>query len=269
MKNIFIILTPFLLINTCFGQANFTFSIKQVGLHISDYEFDGKYLMVERDSNRLEKRKLGQVEISQIDSVIKTIGLDTLKEKYWRSVFDGGYRIFNFNLNGTKKEVKLYNYYLENFDLFLREINRHLKKENRVISFGDAMLSKPDTMIYYFPDFYIDTLGLPENYNFYVTCYQRKPIVAKTLALMKMCECTIYPADKNSDYETRQLWRAFRLDNNSWKKEYLDEDNYVFKTEYIRNILPYNIVEEITHTYPGIKPSVVINRYFKTEIKEE
>ena len=272
MRNIFTILL-LLLANFCFGQSDFTFSIKQVclpGASFRNYKFDGKNLIVIKNSKRIEKRKLYQSEINQIDSVIKTIRLDTLKEKYSRFMFDGVHRTFIFNLNGTKKEIKLDNYYLKNLDIFLHKINSYLKKKNRIISFGKDMLSKPDTVVYYLPDFYVDTFEIPKHYDFCrIMCVRKGYFITEILDSIYLCDCRIYPTDKNDIYKTRRFWRAFRLDNNSWKREYFDNDNKVFKTEYVHDIIPYEIIEEKVNVDIGSKPSVVIYRYYKTEIEKD
>lgn len=273
MKNILNILTFFLLTNLCLGQTDITFSIKQVSFpsgHYSNYEFDGKILIATENGQKIEKRELNQAEIKQIDSVIKEIRLDTLKENYSRPVYDGVHTTFSFYINGTKKEIRLNNYYLVNLDILVRLVNDYLKEKNRIISFGEDMLSRPDTVVYYLPDFYVDTFKIPENYNFYrIMCFRKGYFITEILDSIELCDCRIYPTNKNSSFKKRHYWRAFRVDNNSWNREYFDNENKVFKTEYVEDILPYEIVKETVRIDFGDKPSVEIYRYYKTMIKKE
>ena len=273
MKDIINILTFFLLTNLCFGKTDITFLIKQVDLpngHLSSYEFDGRILIASENGKRIEKRELTQTEIIQIDFVIKKIRLDTLKENYSRPVLDGVHRTFAFHINGTKKEIELDNYYLVNLDIFICKVNSYLKEKNRIISFGEDMWSRPDTLVLYLPDFYVDTFNVPENYKFYrIMCFKKGYFFTEILDSIELCDCRIYPIDKNSSFKTRHYWRAYRLYNNSWKREYFDNENQILKTEYVEDIRPYDIVKEIVQTEIGNKPSVEIYRYYKTMVKKE
>ncbi|MBX7205997.1 MAG: hypothetical protein K1X81_11290 [Bacteroidia bacterium] len=273
MKSISIVLTFFLLPSLCIAQTNFTFSVEQVGLpngHFSNYKFDGFSLVVLEGNKRKESRKLNQTEISQIDSVIKLIRLDTLVERYYRQVFDGVHRTFEFDINGVKKKITLNNYYLKNLDIFIRKVNSYLDERNRLISFEEKLFNSPDTALYYLPDFYIDTFDIPEHYNFYrVMCFREGYLETEILDSIQLCDCRIYPIDINSVYRKRHYWRAFRLENYSWRRDYFNNENQVFRTEYVVDIIPFNIVKEVVYTRLGVKPSVVIYRYYKTITKLE
>lgn len=257
----------------CLGQKLTSFEIEQVGLpggHFSKYQFDGKKLIVTENSKKKVRINLDQREINQLDSVLKSVRIDTLEDSYSRPVMDGINHTFSFEYDGKEKVVKLWNYYLENLDRFLIAVNNLLKEKHQLISLGQDMLSRSDTVIYYLPDFYVDTFDMPAQYNFYrIMCFRKGYFITEILDSINLCDCRIYPTDKNGEYKKRHYWRAFRLEDNSWRREYFDNQNHVFRIEYIKDILPYEIVEEKVHTDIGAKPSVEIYRYFKTKIIEE
>lgn len=261
----------FLLTQICLGQKLTSFEIEQVGLpggHFSKYQFDGERLIVTENGKRQERVNLDLKEINRLDSVFTSERIDTLNDSYSRPVMDGINHTFSFEYDGNKKVVKLWNYYLENLDRFLISVNDLLKGKHQIISFGENMLSRPDTVIYYLPDFYVDTFDIPEQYDFYrIMCFRKGYFITDILDSINLCDCRIYPTDKNVEYKKRHYWRAFRLEGDSWRREYFDNQNQVFNTEYIKDVLPYEIVQEKIHTDIGAKPSVEIYRYFKTEIK--
>lgn len=254
------------------GQKLTSFEIEQVGLpggHFSKYQFNGERLIVTENGKGQGRVNLDQKDIYRLDSVFRSTRIDTLSDSYSRPVIDGINHTFSFEYGGNKKVVKLWNYYLENLDRFLISVNDLLKEKHQIISLGENMLSRPDTIIYYLPDFYVDTFDIPEQYDFYrIMCFRKGYFVTEILDSIDLCDCRIYPTDKNGEYNKRHYWRAFRLED-SWRREYFDNQNQVFRTEYIKDILPYEIVEEKIHTDIGTKPSVEIYRYFKTEIKKE
>lgn len=262
-----------ILTQICLGQKLTAFEIEQVvlpGGHFSKYQFNGKTLIVTSNGKRKEKINLDQRELNHLDSVFYSVQLDTLKDSYSRPVFDGINHTFSFEYDGNKKVVELWNYYLESLDRFLIPVNNLLKEKHQYISLGENMLSRSDTVIYYLPDFYVDTFDIPEQYDFYrIMCFRKGYFITDILDSISLCDCRVYPTNKNGEYKKRHYWRAFRLKDNSWRREYFDNQNQVFKTEYINDVLPYEIVKEKIHTDIGTKPSVEIYRYFKTEIKKE
>jgi len=263
----------FILTQICLGQKLTSFEIEQVGLpggHFSKYQFDGERLIVTENNKRQEKVNLDLKEIYRLDSVFTSTRIDTLSDSYSRPVMDGLNHTFSFEFDGKIKEVKLWNYYLENLDRFLIAVNDLLTEKHKIISLGENMLSRPDTVIYYLPDFYVDTFDIPDQYDFYrIMCFRKGYFITDILDSIHFCDCRIYPIDKNGEFKMRHYWRAFRLEGNSWRREYFDNQNRVFKTQYLNDILPYEIVKEKVHTDIGAKPSVEIYRYFKTEIKKE
>lgn len=273
MKNIITISAFLILTQICLGQKLTSFEIEQVGLpngHFSKYQFDGEKLIVTENSKRKERINLDREEINQLDSVLKSARIDTLKDSYSRPVMDGINHTFSFEYDGKKRVIKLWNYYLENLDRFLIAVNDLLKEKYQLISLGENMLSRPDTIIYYLPDFYVDTFDIPDQYDFYrIICFRKSYFITEILDSINLCDCRIYPTDKNGEYKKRHHWRAFRLEYNSWRREYFNNRNQVFKTEYIKDVLPYDIVEVKVYTDIGTKPSVKIYRYFKTEIRKE
>jgi len=255
------------------GQNLISFEIEQVGLpggHFSKYQFDGEILIVTENSKRQGRINLDQEEINRLDSVFYSVGIDSLNDSYSRPVMDGINHTFSFNYDGKKKVVELRNYYLENLDRFLVAVNDLIKEKNQIISLGENMLSRPDTVIYYLPDFYVDTFDIPDQYDFYrIMCFRKGYFITDILDSINLCDCRIYPTDKSGGFKKRHYWRAYRLEDNSWRREYFDNENQMFRTEYIKDILPYQIVKEKVHTDIGAKPSVEIYRYFRTEIEKE
>lgn len=273
MKYFFAISTFLILTHLGWGQLITDFKIEQVSLlsaHFSKYEFNGRKLIVTNNGQRQESVKLSQGEINLLDSVFSSVRIDTLLDSYYRPVIDGIRHTFSFEYDGKKKVVKLWNYYLENLDRFLITVNDLLNEKHKLISLGNDLLSQPDTVIYYLPDFYVDTFDIPDQYSSYaIMCFRKGYFITKILDSINLCDCRIYPIDETGGYKKRQYWSAYRLEGNSWKREYFDNQNQVFKTEYIKDILPYEIIKEQVVTDIGTKPSVVIYRYFKTEIKKE
>ena len=273
MKHFITISALLILAQICFGQKLTSFEIEQVTLpggYFSKYQFDGEKLIVTENSKRKKIINLDQREINQLDSVLNAVRIDTLKDSYSRPVMDGINHTFLFEYAGKKKVVKLWNYYLENLDRFLIAVNDLLREKYQIISLGQDMLAQPDTVIYYLPDFYVDTFDIPDQYDSYrVMCFRKGYFITDILDSINLCDCRIYPTDKNGVYKKRHYWRAFRLEGNSWRREYFDNQSQSFRTEYIKDIFPYEIVSEKTHTDIGTKPSVEIYKYYKTHIVEK
>lgn len=273
MRTILTISTLIFLAQFSFGQSNFTFTIEQLSLpggHIANYEFDGEKLFISENERLKEKLRLKQDEIYHLDSLARNIGLDTLKASYSRPVIDGIRTTFEFKRGTKTKKITLTEYYLENLDRLLREVNILLKEKHQIISLGDDMISEPDTIVYYLPDFYVDTVVIPDNYDFYrIMCFRKGYFETQIIDSIHLCDCRIYPTDNNGENEKRHYWRAYRLENDSWKREYFDNQNNVFKTEFVHDIVPYEIVKEKVHSDIGAKPSVEIYRYYETEIRRE
>ena len=168
------------------------------------------------------------------------------------------------------KVIKLENYYIENLDRFLVAVNDLLKKKKQFISLGENMSYRPDTLIYYLPDFYVNNFNIPNQYELYrIMCFKKGYFITKILDSINLCDCRIYPTHKNGQFKKRNYWRAYRLQDNSWRREYFDNEKQIFKTEYIKDLIPYQIVQEKVYNEIGTKPSVKIYRYFRTEIKKE
>ncbi len=273
MQRLLYILILFLLTNFSFGQSENILTIEQVSLpngHFIKYIFDGEKITIRENGKQRQQIKLDQKELKQLDSVMNSIGLDTLQEIYSRPVFDGVNWTFAFNLNGTEKKITLDNYYLENLDILLRKINSFIKENDRIISFGEDMHLKSDTLIYYLPDFYIDSVSVPDAYDSYrIMCFKKGYLVTEILDSIILCDCRIYPVDNNTNNKKRLFWRAFRLQDDKWKRNFYDSDNNIIKTEYIEDIIPYRIIDEKVYTDIGNKPSVEIYRYYETRIEKE
>jgi len=236
-----------------------------------EYKYKNNTLLIIENNKSIYKQEFNKNQISSIDSIIKNINVLSIDSVYSRFVLDGTYWTFMFKSHGIKKEILLSNYYHAKLDTLLRYINRQIPTNKQYVSFGfgyfNDINSKSDTAIYYLPDFYIDTVMLPDtNYNFYrIMCFKKGYFATNILDSISLCDCRIYPTNKDDKkYITRHYWRAWRLDNDNWKREYFDNDNKIFKTDYIKDIIPYKIVKERTFLETGNKPSVTINRYFKT-----
>jgi len=260
----------------CFGQVDYSFSIEQVGLpngHFSNYQYKSGELLVLENSKRIEKIKLTILQKAKLDSIIFNLNVDKLNSRYNRTnlVFDGTHWNFNFKIDNKEKEIFLDNYYLAQLDNFVRFLNSILPEKAQIISFGKDMYLIPDTVICYLPDLYIDTVILPDtNYNFYsIMCFKKGYFHTEILDSISLCDCRIYPTNKDSKFIKRAYWRAYRQVGGNWKREYFDNDNKVIKIDFIKDILPYEIVKEKTNIDIGNKPSVTIRRYYKTEINDK
>ena len=259
-----------LLTSYCVGQTTNSFSIRQVilpGGHISDYIYQSNTLIIKENGKKKKTLKLKQEQIKEIDSIVNLINPLSLEESYSRPVIDGIYWVFKFEINQTKKEIILNNYYLEKLDILVRHINGFVDDKSQLISFGDEMHTKSDTLIRYLPDFYLTTVEMPDtNYDFYsIMCFGKGYSYTFKLDEIELCDCRIYPTNKESQYKKRAYWRAFRQENGIWKREYYDNDNNVFKTDFIYDLLPYEIIKEKIEYDYGNKPSVTITRYYRTE----
>lgn len=268
MKNTFFFLILLSLANFSFGQHLQSFEIESVGLPNGDfmrYQYDGREVVVMVNRQEKERIVLKEEQIKQIDSVYFALDLDTLKVQYTRNVMDGIHRRFMFEYDGKKKEIRLNNYYLEGLDQFLSKINTFLPQKIQCISFGDQMWLKPDTVIYFMPDFYLDTLELPEHYNTArIQCFKKGRFITNLMDSIQFCECRIYPMEKGGTFKIRRYWKINKLEDGSWKREYFNSEDQVFNTEYLVDIIPFEIVKEEVFNNLGARPSVIIYRYYKT-----
>ena len=256
-----------------FGQKNYSFSISEVGLPEGDrayYKCNNKVLIVYKNSEKIAKIIFSNDQRVKLDSIISNLSIENFQDQYHRSIFilDGVNWTFTFKKNKLKKEIFLDNYYFEPLDELVRNINFFLPEKSQILSFGEDMHLRSDTVIYYLPDFYVDNVLLPDtNYSFSaIMCFRKGYFVTEILDSISLCDCRIYPKDKNnSSYTKKPLWRAWRQENNSWKRDYYDKNDNIFKTDYVKDILPYQIVKEKIYNDIGAKPSVIIHRYYKTE----
>jgi hypothetical protein len=268
MKILFSFLLLLFLIDNCYGQKNLNFRIQQIGLpggYESEYLYNGRQLTIKRNNKKIQNLKLSESESKALDSLLKTIQVQHLQDKYSRAVIDGVVWIFTFKTDSFTKEIFLNNYYQDTLDVLVRHLNFLIPQKNQYISFGKDMHLEPDTLIEYLPDLYLQNVELPDTtYESYtIMCFGKGYSYTTDLNSIELCDCRIYPKD-NSKSIKRAYWRAFRQSNNQWKREYYANDNSLIKTDVIYDILPYEIVEEKVFNDKGNKPSVTITRYYRT-----
>lgn len=282
----FYFLLIFLSITTfCFSQNDFSFSIIEVGLlggSHDKYIFENNKLSVFKNLKKIDTVNLSEGQKIKIDSIFLEMGIENFKDSYERTnetiiidgvkksqeirISDGVQWFFNFKYGGKEKNIFLDNYYIDKLGVFVRYLNSLIKKKSQLITFGNMYL-EPDTVIYYFPEFMNENAVLPDT-NYWIkdiSCYGKGDFVTQIFDLTFQCSCRI--ALKNS-YVASKYWMIYRLKNKNWKKEYYDKSQKVIKVEYLKEIIPRETKNEVINIYEGIKPSVVIHRYYKTEIIE-
>jgi len=251
------------------GQKLTSFEIEQVGLpggHFSKYLFNGERLIVTEYSKRKESVKLAPEEIYLLDSVFSSVRIDTLRDSYSRPVMDGVNRTFTFEYSGKIKEIRLWNYYLENLDRFLIEVNNLLKKKHQIISFGENMLSRPDTVFYIHPDFFL-TVEKPDS-NYYdpsIQCFKKGRLITEVLDSVIYCQCVIYALfNKRNEFPRLDPWRANKIDGFTWELLFYDSNKVLLNTENRTATTPISYIDERVVITQGTRPSVFIYRYYKT-----
>jgi len=252
----------------------------QVGLPNVDfhnYKYNDGELFVFENSKRINKLNLTAEQNIKLDSAIINLHVDRLSDNYTRTVIndsvnrtviinnDGVNWTFKFIIGGKVKEIFLDNYYLEPLDNFVRFLNSLLPEQAQIISFGRDMYLRPDTVIYYLPEFLNTNVTLQDS-NIRITdiqCYKKGHLVTEIIDSTILCDCRISSKDV---FYRRKYWIMYRLDSTSWKREFYDTNEKVIKVEYVKEILPYQIVKEDTKLDIGNKPSLMIYRFYKTQI---
>jgi hypothetical protein len=278
----------FLAITTfCYSQNENSFSIEEVGLlgggH-SKYIYENNILSVFKNSKKIKTIKLSNDQKIKLDSIISKIGIENLYKSYEvrsltiiiddvkvkpESVImssDGINWYFNFKYGGKEKNVFLNNYYIEKLDILVRYLNSLLNKKSRIISFGNMYL-EPDTVIYYLPEFMFE--GVDADYMEPNTCCWIKKI-----SLYRNGHFVTQFSDSTKQYyyrkaHSRSYWMIYRLKDMQWKNEYYDKSEKPIKVVYLKDMIPFEIKNEVITKTDGIKPSVVICKYFKTETIEK
>lgn len=265
-----------LILNLCLtklsiGQDNFSikkFSMPNGGL--SEYLYKHKKIIIKRLGKTVESIKLSNSQKNKLDSTLKSIHISNLRNEYIGGGIDGKSFTFSFKTKGLKKEIYLHNYYNDTLDLLLRYINTLIPEGKQFISFGKDMHLKPDTLIKYIPDFYLKEVELPETIyeSFLIIPFGKDyPYTSPDSDSIELFECRIYPKDYNKNAQ-RIYWKAFRQNNNQWRREYYSNDTSVVKTDFIYDIIPYQIIDEKVVVDHSKKPTVTITRYYKTRNDE-
>lgn len=208
---------------------------------------------------------LNKDHIRKIDSAYQKIGIENLENTYKREVVEGVYRIFKFLDGSQEKKIVLSNYFVKELDSFLRFINTLIPEDKIQISFGNIYLQS-DTLIRYLPDLYSDTVILPDsNYNFYrIMCFKNGYGLTDDPDSIVLCDCRIYPTRDNGKFIKRNYWRAYRTPDENWLREYYDNKGKIVKKDSIVETKPYEISSEKIYYDRGNKPSVIIEKYYKT-----
>jgi hypothetical protein len=244
----------------------------KVTLHRTRFEFVNDSLTTKKE--KYYEQVLLESQINRINSLTKQLIIDEYDSIYSRGVIDGIVWVFKFNLYDFPKKVVLDNYYITELDSLVKYVSSLLPKEYQTISlsYGFYEEQEPisDTVIYYLPDFYLKKYEIPNGYKSYrIMCFKKGYFPTKILDSINVCDCRVYPTDRNGAYKKRHYWRAYRIDDSTWNRKYYDNYNNVIKADTIHDIIPYVIVEEKTYIDKGNIPSVTIYRYYKTEIRIE
>ena len=100
-------------------------------------------------------------------------------------------------------------------------------------------------------------------------CFKKGYLVTKNIDEIELCECRIYPTNKKGLFKKRPYWRAFKQADGNWQREFYNDKGETIKTENLLSIVPQKIVKEEIFEDEGNKPSIIINRFTKTEIIEK
>ena len=270
-------------VSTSFCQGKFSFRIKSIGLpniNISEYVYNNFYLSVWGNSELIEKLRLSEKQCITVDSIIARIGIENLNNTYERNniklvidgvtnnqmigIDDGRHLYFKFSYGKKGKTIFLDNYYHDKLDVLLRYINSTLKTESQIITFGKTF-QLPDTVIYYYPEFMNEHIALPDT-NFRITditFYKRGHFATAILDSIVECRCRI---SRKDEFRARKYWMLYRIDERNWRKDIYADNETVSQVEYLREIFPMEIMHEVVEIHEGAKPSVIIRRYYKTEL---
>lgn len=270
-------------ITSTFCQSDFSFKIESsryLKSSFSMYEFNNCNLSVWSNNNLIEQISLSEKQCIAVDSIIYRIGIENLNNFYERKNFtviidgmknngkihidDGGYKDFEFRYGNKSKSIFLNNYYHDKLDILLTYLNSLLKPESQIITFRKTSLNS-DTLINYYPDFMFEYIELPDtNYRITdITCFKKGHLVTEILDSISECECCI---SRKEEFRRRTYWKIYRIDDKNWRKEFYANNTTTSVVEYILEIFPMEITHEVITIHEGIKPSVLISRYYKTEL---
>lgn len=270
-------------ITSTFCQSDFSFKIESsryLKSSFSMYEFNNCNLSVWSNNNLIEQISLSEKQCIAVDSIIYRIGIENLNNFYERKNFtvimdgmkingtiqidDGGYKDFEFRYGNKSKSIFLKNYYQDKLDILLTYLNSLLKPESQIITFGKTSLNS-DTLLNYYPDFMFEYIELPDtNYRITdITCFKKGHLVTEILDSISECECCI---STKEEFSRRRYWKIYRIDDKNWRKEFYANNTTTSVVEYILEIFPMEITHEVITIHEGIKPSVLIRRYYKTEL---
>lgn len=283
MKKFSILLVFLISVTSSFCQGKFSLSIKSIGLpniNISEYVYKNYNLSVWSNSELIEKLRLSEKQCITVDSIITSIGIENLNNTYERKniklvidgvtnnqmicIDDGRHLYFKFGSGKKGKTIFLDNYYHDKLDVLLRYLNSTLKTESQIISFGKTF-QLPDTVIYYYPEFMNMHIELPDT-NFRITditSYRRGHFATEILDSTIQCRCRI---SRKDEFHARKYWMLYRIDERNWRREFYADNETVSLVEYLREIFPMEIIHEVVEIHEGVKPSVIISRYYKTEL---
>jgi hypothetical protein len=210
-------------------------------------------------------------------------GIETyrlLRNCYWEikldsAASDSSYQIMVDRAGCFSNVIVGGNYYLSLSDNSIRSNKIRLKsysssllldRHRQNIKVEHEKLHPSDSMIMYLPGFKLDSVELPDtSYESYsIMCFGKGYSYTSDLDKIEVCDCRIYPKD-NSTSIKRAYWRAFREKDNIWKREYYSNNKEIVKTDYIIEILPYEIIHEKIVNDLNNNSCVLIYQYYKTK----
>lgn len=266
-----------------FCQSDYSFRIESSGYLISRfsiYDYNNCNLSVWSDDGYIDRLSLSEKQCNTVDSIIKSIGIENLNNYYDPENFivivdgiktkgmihinDGSYMKFEFRSNNNLKSIFLNNFYHDKLDILLTYLNSLLKPESQIITYGETSLI-PDTLINYYPDFMFEYIELPDTNNRItdIRCFKKWDLHTKILESISECECCI---SRKEEFRRETYWKIYRIDEKNWRKEFYVDNVTNSEVEYIQEIYPIEITHEVISISEGIKPSVIIRRYYKTKL---